>query len=162
MVGYAEYVQNKFSHKSLDGKTPYEAWNGHKPNVSHFRVFGSKTWARILPEKRKALQPQRKESIRVLYGEYAMGYNIFDPSSQKTFIKRSVQFEEEAMQEIELAQAECSNTPFHDDVSDDSSYDVSDSDIDDDDDDMHSYLESPIHPKWDEKTIQANGNLVGD
>ena len=66
------------------------------------------------------------------------------------------------MQEIELAQAECSNTPFHDDVSDDSSYDVSDSDIDDDDDDMHSYHDSPIRPKWAEKTIQATGDLVGD
>ena len=36
------YVQNKATHKALEGKTPLEAWSGHKPNVSHFMVFGSK------------------------------------------------------------------------------------------------------------------------
>ena len=48
------------------------------------------------------------------------------------------------MQEIELAEGECSNPPLHDDVSDDSSSDFTDSDIDDDDYYMNSYNESPI------------------
>ena len=52
-------------------KTPFEAQIDHKPSVSHFKVFGTKAWARIPPEKRKALQPQRKESdIMVGYDEY--------------------------------------------------------------------------------------------
>ena len=55
----AAYVQNIALHKALDGKTPYEAWSGHKPNVSHFMVFGSKAWARIPPKKRKALQNRK-------------------------------------------------------------------------------------------------------
>ena len=67
------------------------------------------------------------------YVEDAKGYKLFDPSSQKTFIERSVQFEEEPMQEIELAQRECSNPALHDDVSDDTSYDFSYFYIDDDD-----------------------------
>ena len=96
------------------------------------------------------------------YFEYEKGYNLFYPSPQKKFIKRSVQFEEEPMQEIELAQGECSNPPLHDDVSNDSSYDFSDSDIDYDDDDMHSYHESPIRPKWAGKTIQAADDLARD
>ena len=29
-------------------------------------------------------------------------------------------------------------------------------------DEMHAYHDSPIRPKWDEKTIQAAGDLVGD
>ena len=29
-------------------------------------------------------------------------------------------------------------------------------------DDMHVDRDSPIRPKWDEKTIQAVGDLVGD
>ena len=60
-INCAAYIQNRSPHKALDGKTPYEAWCGHKPSVSHFRVFGSKAWARIPPKKRKALQPQSKE-----------------------------------------------------------------------------------------------------
>ena len=42
-------------------------------------VFGSKAWDRIPPEKRKALKPQIKESIMVVYDEYEKGYNIFNP-----------------------------------------------------------------------------------
>ena len=64
------YFQNRSPHKYLDGKTPYEAWSGHKPIVSHFRVFGSKDWDKIPLEKRKDLKPQRKESIMVVYDEY--------------------------------------------------------------------------------------------
>ena len=51
-INYASYVQNRAPHKALDGKNPYEAWSGHKPSVSHFRVFGSKAWVRIPIEKR--------------------------------------------------------------------------------------------------------------
>ena len=39
----------------IDDITPFEAWSGHKPDVTHFRTFGSKAWARIPTEKRKAL-----------------------------------------------------------------------------------------------------------
>ena len=81
----------------MDEKTPFEAWSGHKPNVSHFRVFGSKAWDRSPPEKRKDLQPQINESIMVGYAEYENGYKIFDPSYYKSFIERSVQFKEEPM-----------------------------------------------------------------
>ena len=82
--------------------TSFEAWSGHKPNVYHFMVFGSKAWARIPPDKRKSLQPQIKETIMVGYAEYSKVYMLFYPSSKKTFIERSLQFEEDPMQEIEL------------------------------------------------------------
>ena len=39
------YIQNRYIHKSVDGKTLYEAWFGHKPNISHFSIFGSRAWA---------------------------------------------------------------------------------------------------------------------
>ena len=56
------------------------------------------------------------------YAEDAKGYKLFDPSSQKTFIERSVQFQEEPMQEIELVKGDCSHLPLNDDVSDDAFY----------------------------------------
>jgi transposase InsO family protein len=42
---------------SLKDKTPYEAWSGLKPEVTHFHIFGSCAWARIPSKKRKALDP---------------------------------------------------------------------------------------------------------
>ena len=36
------YIQNIVPHKSVIGAIPFEALLGHKPNVWHLRVFGSK------------------------------------------------------------------------------------------------------------------------
>ena len=93
------------------------------------------------------------------YAEYEKGYKLFDPSYQKIFIERSVQSKEEPMQEVDLEDEDCSHPPLNDDVCDVS---LSDFDDDDDDVDIHSYHDSPIHPKWVEKTIQEVGDLVGD
>nr|GEY21358.1 retrovirus-related Pol polyprotein from transposon TNT 1-94 [Tanacetum cinerariifolium] len=40
-VDCAVYLLNWSPSKSLDNKTPQEAWNGMKPIVSHLRIFGS-------------------------------------------------------------------------------------------------------------------------
>ena len=97
----------------------------------------------------------------VVYVEYVNGYNLFDPSYHKTFIERSVQFKEDPMQEFELVKGDCSHPPLNDDVSDDYLSNFSDCDIQDEYYDMHAYHDSPIRPKWDDKTIQSVGNLVG-
>ena len=72
-ISFVAHIQNKAFHKSVKGKTPYEAWFGHKPNVSNFRIFKTRAWAIIPSEKRKALKPQSKECIMVGYGEDTKG-----------------------------------------------------------------------------------------
>jgi transposase InsO family protein len=42
----AVYILNRSPTKALDGRTPYEAWHGHKPAFSHLRVFGCLTFAK--------------------------------------------------------------------------------------------------------------------
>ena len=83
--------------------THYKAWFGEKLDVSNFRIFGTKAWERIPSKKRKYLQPQRKECIMVGYGEDTKGYNLFDTSTGKPFVERSVKFEEEPIPDFELA-----------------------------------------------------------
>ena len=63
----ANYIQNRSSHKTLDGITLFEAWCGRKPILKHFKVFGCLAWARIPPQKWKALVPQSKPCIFVEY-----------------------------------------------------------------------------------------------
>ena len=99
--------------------TPYEAWFGEKPYVSNFRIFETKAWERIPSDKRKALQPQRKECLMVGYGEDTKGYNLFDTSIGKSFVVRSVKFEEEPIPYFELAPGDCSSPQPFEDVSDD-------------------------------------------
>ena len=52
-ISCAAHIQNRAFHKSVKGMTPYEAWFGQNPNVSNFRIFGTKAWAGIPSEKRK-------------------------------------------------------------------------------------------------------------
>jgi hypothetical protein len=40
-VRAANYLKNRLPTVALDGMTPFEAWHGHKPNVSDVRKFGS-------------------------------------------------------------------------------------------------------------------------
>jgi hypothetical protein len=44
-------------------------WNKIKPNVIHFRVFGSVAWAHIRDEKRKDLHPKSEKCTFFGYSE---------------------------------------------------------------------------------------------
>jgi hypothetical protein len=93
-LNYETYIQNRSPHRSVKDKTPYEAWSGLKPEVTHFRIFGSHAWAQIPSEKRKALDPQSTECIFVGYPDNVKGYRLIDISLDRLIIERSVQFEE--------------------------------------------------------------------
>ena len=52
------------------------------------------------------------------YGEDTKGYNIFEISTGKNFVERSVKFEEEPIPDFELASGDCSSPQPFEDVSD--------------------------------------------
>jgi hypothetical protein len=88
------YIHNIFPHKLVKGVTPYEAWSGKKPKVTHFRIFGSHAWARIPSDRRKSMEAQSKECIFFGYVEGVKGYRLLYTTSYTLFIHRSVKFEE--------------------------------------------------------------------
>ena len=96
------------------------------------------------------------------YGEEKNGYNLFETSTLKTFIERSVQFEEEPIPDFELAPRECSSPQHLDEVS----YDSCSTFSDNSDNDMDVYEiffdQSPLQPKWDEKIVQESEELAGN
>ena len=47
------YVQNRVPHKALGKVTPKSVFTGSKPEVSHFRIFGSIAYCHVPDEKRK-------------------------------------------------------------------------------------------------------------
>ena len=89
-INHASYIKNRVPHKQLDGMTPCQAWSGHKPDVTHFKIFGSKAWDRIPTEKRKDLQPQIQEFLFVGYSKDSKGYKMINFITNKYFIERSV------------------------------------------------------------------------
>jgi hypothetical protein len=72
-INCANYIVKHTPTKALKNITLKEAWTKIKPDVSHFRVFGSIAWAHILDEKRKALQPKSEKCIFVGYFEDVKG-----------------------------------------------------------------------------------------
>ena len=53
-VNMCVHVLNRSTTKSLKGKTPYGCWYERRPNVSHFRIFGSLVHVKVTGSLRKA------------------------------------------------------------------------------------------------------------
>jgi transposase InsO family protein len=89
----AVYILNRSPTKALDGKTPYEAWHGRKPAVSHLRVFGCLAFAKELGHVSK-LDDRSTPGVFIGYAEGSKAYRILDPETQRVRTARDVVFNE--------------------------------------------------------------------
>lgn len=89
-VQCAIYVQNRCPHAKLDDLTPQEAWSGHEPTVSHFKVFGSVAYAHVPDKLRTKLEDKSRRYIFIGYDEKTKGYRLLDPISKKIVVSRDV------------------------------------------------------------------------
>ena len=137
--------------------TPFKAWSVHKPDVTRFRIFGSKAWDRIPTKKRKDLQPQSQDYLFVVYYKDSKGYKLIKLSTNKSFIEISVQFEEEPLAIVEVGESSSPPKPLN--VSEEI-VELVDSDMFDNGD-LIAYIDSPTRPKWVANTIHAAGELAG-
>lgn len=89
----AVHLLNRSPTKALDGKTPYEAWHGRKPVVSHLRVFGCLVFTKELSHVGK-LDDRSSPGVFIGYAEGVKAYRILDPATQRVRISRDVVFDE--------------------------------------------------------------------
>lgn len=66
-VRCATYLKNRTS--ALHGKTPFEAFHGVPPNLSHLRIFGCRCYAYVEKESRQKFDPHTAECIFLGYYE---------------------------------------------------------------------------------------------
>ena len=85
---------NRCPTKVVEGKTPYEAWSGNKPNISHLRVFGCEAFSYIVFGRRKKLDQRAEKYIFVDYDNHHRVYRLYSPSFRGVFISRDVKFNE--------------------------------------------------------------------
>lgn len=86
------YLKNRSPTKAVS-TTPYEAWYGKKPNISHLRVFGSVGYAFVPKELRSKFDPRSKPYVLIGYSERSKAYRLADPSHPgKVVISRDVTF----------------------------------------------------------------------
>jgi hypothetical protein len=93
-INYENYIVNHTPTTSLKNITLEEDWTKIKTDVSHFCVFGSITWAHILNEKRRALQPKSEKCIIFIYSKEVKGYRLLQPHCNEIIIRRDFKFDE--------------------------------------------------------------------
>lgn len=92
----ATHILNR-SISSVHNVTPFELWNGCKPDVSYFRVFGSPAFVHVPDESRRKLDPKAIEGILVGYCESSKAFRIWSKTTRKIIISRDVVFKEDAI-----------------------------------------------------------------
>ena len=79
-------------------------------------------------------------------------------STKKSFIERSVQFEEDSLAAVEVGESSSPPQPL---IVSEETNEFSDSDMYDNDD-LIAYTNSPTRPKWAIRTIHATGEQAGN
>lgn len=95
----AAYIGNRLIASNQLNATPYELFFGKKPNVSHFKIYGSIAFVRI-PEVNRFSKLSPKSVKGFLVGYDDMGYRIL--VDEKVIVSRHVEFIEKDEQFIKI------------------------------------------------------------
>jgi hypothetical protein len=93
-VSHVVYLRNRAPTQALKGMTPYEAWNGLKPDVSHFREFGCDVWVLDEDKNRSKLALKSKKMVFVGFAEGSKAVHYWDKATRKIKVSRNVAFNE--------------------------------------------------------------------
>jgi hypothetical protein len=91
---YAAHTINRLPSRPLGNKTPYEAWTGKKPDVSHLRPFGCVAFRHIPAQDRHKLSDRARKCAMVGYTGNKQAYTLWDPIAQRIVVSRDVDFRE--------------------------------------------------------------------
>lgn len=94
-IRHVTYLINRTATRTLSAMTPYEAFKGNKPNLSHLRVFGCVGYARVESPNRKKLDDRSRALVNLGTEPGTKAYRLFDPSSRKITVSRDVIFMED-------------------------------------------------------------------
>uniref|UniRef100_A0A8R7P947 Retrovirus-related Pol polyprotein from transposon TNT 1-94 n=1 Tax=Triticum urartu TaxID=4572 RepID=A0A8R7P947_TRIUA len=93
-VTTAVYLLNRAFTRSVDGATPYEAWHGRKPEVSHLRVFGCVAHVKSARPLLKKHDDQSTPMVLIGYEPGSKAYRVYDPATRRVHVSRDVVFNE--------------------------------------------------------------------
>jgi hypothetical protein len=91
---HATYLRNRAPTRSLKGTTPYEAWTGKKPDISHLREFGCDVWILDETKDKSKLAPRSKKMVFVGFEDGSKAVRYWDKATRKIKVSRNVAFNE--------------------------------------------------------------------
>jgi hypothetical protein len=86
-------INRLYLHRLLK-KTSYELLTGNKPNVSYFRVFGSKCYILVKKSRNSKFAPKAVEGFLLGYDSNTKVYRVFNKSSDLVEVSSDVVFDE--------------------------------------------------------------------
>ena len=124
-VATACYVLNRVSIRPLTKNTPYELFTGRKPNISYFKVFGSKCFILNTKDQLGKFDAKSDEGIFLGYSDRSKAYRVFNKRTntveetlhvsfdeifyQTTSIKNDEEFPDNITESINLENTENNN-----------------------------------------------------
>jgi hypothetical protein len=100
-VNKACHATNRLYLHKLLKKTPYELLTGSKPNVSYFRVFGSKCYVLQKRSKSSKFAPKVYECFLLGYDSNSHSYHVFNKDSSSVETICDVMFDETNGSQVE-------------------------------------------------------------
>ena len=93
-VLYLTDILNVTPSTSVSDTTSYTVWNGTKPDISMFRVFGCRAHVNILRKDRKNLEPHSEPCIFISFSDGYKGWKIYNPTTRTVSTARDIIFDE--------------------------------------------------------------------
>jgi hypothetical protein len=93
-VSTTVFVLNRAYSRSVQGKTPFEAWCGRKLSVDFLCVFGCVAHAKVTRPHLSKLEDRSKVMVFFGYQPGSKVYRLFDPNSGRVHVSRDVVFDE--------------------------------------------------------------------
>jgi hypothetical protein len=100
-VNTARYATNRLYLHKLLKKTPYELLTSNKPNVSYFRVIGSKCYVLQKRSKSSKFAPKVYEDFLLGYDSNSHAYRVFNRDSGCVETTCDVVFDETNVSQVE-------------------------------------------------------------
>jgi len=91
---YAVHIRSLTLTSGLKGIVPYEAWTGHKADVSHLWIFGLLGWVYVPKQVRRGKLESRAVKVHLLgwWNNEAKGYWLEDLENRKLIASQDVHF----------------------------------------------------------------------
>jgi hypothetical protein len=93
-------INRLYLHRILK-KTSYELLTGKKPNVSYFRVFGSKCFILIKRGRKSKFAPKAIEGFLLGYDSNTRAYRVFNKSTGLVEVSYDIVFDETNGSQVE-------------------------------------------------------------
>ncbi|GLU00272.1 hypothetical protein SLE2022_176510 [Rubroshorea leprosula] len=93
-VNWSVHILNRSPTSPLPDLTPEEAWNGRRPAVDYFRIFGCIAYAHVPDQKRSKLDDKGEKCIFLGVSDQSKAYRLYNPLTKKVIISRDVGFDE--------------------------------------------------------------------